>query len=351
MGERLPSPGSIIQRDYRDLQTPTPHRSETLRLLQWNIERGYKLPGIIEELKQIDADVIALQEVDIGCERSGSLDTGNEIAKALGLNYAFFCEFEELRSPLRTPELQGGGVHGNAILSKFDILDLGLVQHSVHPVDWNKAEEPRARLEPRRGERAVLRARIAAPGTNLVVYCAHLEVFCGALVRMRHLADIFNDARSQIDQGYPRIAILGDMNTMAHGVARLSPSYCCDRMRFRFLGSTEGEVWQDKILSVPDPRYSEPHATDALAPNPHVLAWGLPPQVALGALNPGFSDPFDARNTVTLDNPKYRWGPWSLMAGKLDWMMLRQLTVHSTSLGNQGYELSDHAWLCADVSV
>lgn len=137
MGERLPSPGSIIQRDYRDLQTPTPHRSETLRLLQWNIERGYKLPGIIEELKQIDADVIALQEVDIGCERSGSLDTGNlwvwrgcvlglpcqgglvskfpinlhpktgnEIAKALGLNYAFFCEFEELRSPLRTPELQ-----------------------------------------------------------------------------------------------------------------------------------------------------------------------------------------------------------------------------------------------------
>lgn len=70
----------------------------------------------------------------------------------------------------------------------------------MHPVDWNNAEEPRARLEPRRGERAVLRARIAAPGTNLVVYCAHLEVFCGALVRMRHLADIFNDARSQIDQ-------------------------------------------------------------------------------------------------------------------------------------------------------
>lgn len=44
--------------------------------MQWNIERGYKLEEIVKELKNIDADVIALQEVDIGCERSLSIDTG-----------------------------------------------------------------------------------------------------------------------------------------------------------------------------------------------------------------------------------------------------------------------------------
>jgi hypothetical protein len=44
--------------------------------LQWNIERGYQLPGIIEELKRLDADVISLQEVDVGCKRSGGLDIG-----------------------------------------------------------------------------------------------------------------------------------------------------------------------------------------------------------------------------------------------------------------------------------
>jgi hypothetical protein len=75
-----------------------------VRFLQWNIERGYKLPGIIEELRRIDADVIALQarllcvcaaiaclpsltrsqEVDIGCERSGWVDCGDAIARALG---------------------------------------------------------------------------------------------------------------------------------------------------------------------------------------------------------------------------------------------------------------------------
>jgi hypothetical protein len=57
-------------------------------------------------------------QVDWGCERSGCADTGAAIARALGLNYIFVCEFQELHSPLRDARSQGGGVHGNAILSK-----------------------------------------------------------------------------------------------------------------------------------------------------------------------------------------------------------------------------------------
>ncbi len=51
------------------------------------------------------------------------------IAQALRLNYEYFCEFAELRSPLRTPDTQGGGTHGNAILTKFDMSDVTLVHH------------------------------------------------------------------------------------------------------------------------------------------------------------------------------------------------------------------------------
>jgi hypothetical protein len=39
------------------------------------------------------------------------------------------CEFEELRSPLRDAASQGGGVHGNAILSRFDMSDARVIQH------------------------------------------------------------------------------------------------------------------------------------------------------------------------------------------------------------------------------
>lgn len=60
------SPGSI-----RRPHGPRNRRSD--RPLQWNIERGYELPAIIDELRLLDADVLYLQEIDWGCERSGSV--------------------------------------------------------------------------------------------------------------------------------------------------------------------------------------------------------------------------------------------------------------------------------------
>lgn len=57
-------------------------------------------------------------QVDVGCERSGCKDTGAAIAEAMQLNYLFVCEFQEMHSPLRNARSQGGGVHGNAILSR-----------------------------------------------------------------------------------------------------------------------------------------------------------------------------------------------------------------------------------------
>lgn len=59
-------------------------------------------------------DIFSLQELDIGCDRSGNADTFKEIGTQLGLNGLFACEFEELRSPMRDARSQGGGVHGNA---------------------------------------------------------------------------------------------------------------------------------------------------------------------------------------------------------------------------------------------
>lgn len=134
---QLPRPGDIVRADFRreedkkGLQDVGVEGSITkpVRMVQFNIERGYQLPGIIAALRDIDADVLSLQEVDVGCDRSGGIDTGMEIARALGLNYAFLCEFVEIRSPVRSVSLQGGGVHGNAILTKFDIQDVVSVEH------------------------------------------------------------------------------------------------------------------------------------------------------------------------------------------------------------------------------
>jgi len=149
----LPLPGTVIHQDFRpDRQSAEVEPSTPIRLVQWNIERGYKLSAIIQQLREIDADVLSIQvrvhaqqqlgrgtrqvnwwivlwcnttplhsfmlkEVDIGCERSDSIDTGTAIASALSLNYIFVCEFEELHSPLREAHVQGGGVHGRSLVN------------------------------------------------------------------------------------------------------------------------------------------------------------------------------------------------------------------------------------------
>lgn len=65
----------------------------------------------------------------------------------------------------------------------------------------------------------------------------------------------------------------------------------------------------------------------------------------------GFADPFHPVDTITLDNPKFRFFGISLMKGKLDWVLLRRMIVTGTSVGNHDYSASDHKWLCADVTM
>lgn len=278
-----------------------------------------------------------------------------------------------------------------------------------HPIDWNNPKHVLAKREPRKGERAVLRVTVETPAGPLVVYCAHFEVFCGMLARIKHLADVFDDSRSMIDKGYYHQVLMGDLNTMAHGIARLSPSFCSDNMRWLSLGRDEAVMWENYVLSVEDPQYhldsdkdvlkrnlshgndifwndapvsspcqssplsrswkstsdlrilsenasawkptSQDHGESTIRSksNAHLLRWGVDMQVAKSALNPGFHCPFPASSTVTLDHPTYRIFGISLMRGKLDWMLMRRLLVESTSLGNMDFSLSDHRLMTANV--
>ena len=63
----------------------------------------------------------------------------------------------------------------------------------------------------------------------------------------------------------------------------------------------------------------------------------------------GFEDPFDTLETITLDNKEYRFLGLSLMAGKLDWVLLRRLLVKAKAVGNDDYAASDHKWMMVDV--
>lgn len=76
----LPKPGDIVHLDYRSPEAiaAASHPDETrpLRVVQWNIERGYELDAVKTTLAELDADILLLQEIDVGCDRSDNRDVG-----------------------------------------------------------------------------------------------------------------------------------------------------------------------------------------------------------------------------------------------------------------------------------
>jgi endonuclease/exonuclease/phosphatase family metal-dependent hydrolase len=150
----------------------TPSRA-TARVVDWNIERGTHLAGVIEFLKKCKADLIFLQEVDLNARRTHHLDVAREIAQSLQLNFVFGKEFEELtQGSRRSPAYQG-----QATLSPWPIKNARLIRFRRQTRFW----EPHwylPRIEPfqeRFGGRIALAADIEVSGQVLTTYNLHLE--------------------------------------------------------------------------------------------------------------------------------------------------------------------------------
>ena len=54
---------------------------KSLRIVDWNIERGQQLQGITEFLASANADILILQEVDVNARRTHRVNIAEEIAR------------------------------------------------------------------------------------------------------------------------------------------------------------------------------------------------------------------------------------------------------------------------------
>ena len=93
---------------------------EVLRHVVFNIERGQTLHETIDFLNMCpdfkNIDIIYANELDDGAVRSGNCNVAYEIAKSIGMNYAYGLEFIELVNPD-----DNKGFHGNALFSRWPI--------------------------------------------------------------------------------------------------------------------------------------------------------------------------------------------------------------------------------------
>ena len=279
------------------LKPSDPQTGKMLRVVQWNIERGLefdavrfalsdpkKFNALMEDKgskageeeratirKQIailqQADLLVLNEVDWGVNRTLFRNVADELAGALNMNYAYGVEFvevdpitmgldqqvvvheveeayaephddreamlEHVREVMKPDPARYHGMHGTAILSRYRLENVKLMPFLIQGHDWYKDEKKQSAAfkaegkvsaaifkeqlvrQVRRGGRMMLMADITDPGLpsgRVTVIATHLEDVTSPETRRRQLQEML-DKIEQID--HP-VIIAGDMNTSTH---------------------------------------------------------------------------------------------------------------------------------------
>jgi endonuclease/exonuclease/phosphatase family metal-dependent hydrolase len=182
----------------------------SLRVVEWNVERGKQLDKAIRQMKRLNADVWLLNETDLYGKSARGVVVAREIARALGYSFYTGVEFLELRDDRR-------GASGNAIVSRFPLTNVRsiaipmLTPEGGH--DWSLDG-----AQKRCGMRNALGASISVPTATgasraIDLVTLHTENKSNKNVRRKQM-DFVKDRL--VTPGTPTI-FAGDLNTVTVG--------------------------------------------------------------------------------------------------------------------------------------
>jgi len=199
---------------------------ERFRLLDWNIDRGLKLGGILEFLESANADLILLQEVDLHARRTPQRNIAREIAQKLQMNYVFGREFQELTQGSRNSL----AYHGQATLSRWPLSDPRILRFRRQSNFWKPHwflpdVEP---FQERLGGRMALVTELNLGGRKLASYNLHLESRGDDTIRCAQLGECLNDVRGF--RSDTALVIAGDFNL---DMSRSSAAHVMAQVGFR----------------------------------------------------------------------------------------------------------------------
>jgi endonuclease/exonuclease/phosphatase family metal-dependent hydrolase len=179
--------------------------TRALKVATWNISAGRTWDGsrvdldlTLVTLRRLDADLVAVQEVDRDQPRSHRADQARQLGEALGMEWRYAPALlgtpgssEGWRAPAPGDADPGGTAYGVALLSRLPL------------------EETETVLLPQSGRdepRVALIAGLADGGPRLTVAGTHLSFVAGPnLAQLRALQDHLDE------RGGPRL-LLGDLN-------------------------------------------------------------------------------------------------------------------------------------------
>ena len=340
-----------------------PRLRSFLRVVEWNIERGARLEGIIEALNVHPvlrfADLLLLNELDDGMVRSGNLNVALELSRALEAHAVFGAEYLELTKGAGDEASLAGentrALHGNAILTRHGFANPRVIRL---PRCENNFESKERRV----GGRIGILVDLEIDDTIFVVGNTHLDVINTPRCRGRQMRAMLQAVEARLEAASTGAAIVGgDLNT--HTFARGT--------RFRAMKNTAIILTSNREnLSK---RLSHPEARE-----PAIREFAR-----FGYETEGFNDSRATSRTIVsnLDDPARLPRPMKwwvnrripseglLLEFRLDWLAARglralradevidektgvpsvtALTVHE--LTHNGFALSDHDPIVVDVA-
>lgn len=186
------SEGPLFSGNY---QTGQPAFDGVLRVVSYNIDRGKEYLLGLQDLQEYtplqNADLILLQEMD----EQGT----DHIAAALGYDYFYY-----------PASIMEGKNFGNAILSCWPL------------------SQPKKVILPNKSRfngqiRIAVRANVVVNGHDLLVYCAHTEIYTASIRHRREQAEGITD---DIPLKAPYVIVGGDFNTVSiRSIRRLSRQF------------------------------------------------------------------------------------------------------------------------------
>lgn len=261
----------------------------------WNIERCKHVEASAAMLAARGAGVVLATEMDRGMARAGQRHATADLARALGMGWAFAVEFVELglgddreRADCAGQD-NAEGLHGNAVLSRWPILRAAMI-----PLDdggaWFSADMKQGQR--RVGARCAVAALIDAPGRAIWAVSVHFESVSAADSRAVEARRLLAGLAALGAQG-PAV-IGGDFNV------------------------------KEAALDLTDPTGAEPAFAAFAAAN---FDWR-------GANAPGPT------------TRAHAWARRDQPGRKLDWLFVRDLSARAPwiapALGADGAVLSDH---------
>jgi endonuclease/exonuclease/phosphatase family metal-dependent hydrolase len=166
----------------------------SFRVMTYNIHHGEGVDGkidvqrIAQVIRRERADIVALQEVDRGVERTARRDLIAELAAMTKMNYAFGKNID-----------YQGGEYGNAVLTRFPIVK----QHNHHYQMLRPGEQ-----------RGLLQVVVRVESRELLVLNTHIDFRPDDSERLMNV-----DEARQILAQYPSLPVVfcGDFNDTPGG--------------------------------------------------------------------------------------------------------------------------------------